>query len=72
MTAYNRNFDLDRTDLDMIETALREQERELAKARLETACSESETRLRKVKSLLGRLHNQKVFFRPQSGPYVSG
>lgn len=72
MPGYNRKFDLDLTDMDLIEAALHEQERALAQTRLESACKDSEARLRKVKSLLGRLHNQKVFFRPQNGPYVSG
>jgi hypothetical protein len=25
-----------------------------------------------IHDLLGRLHNQKVFYRPKSGPYISG
>ena len=34
MPGYNRKFDLDLTDMDLIEAALHEQERALAKTRL--------------------------------------
>ena len=73
MPSFNRNFDLDTTDMELIETALHETVRELSAEHLERdACEQTKERLRQTKDLLGRLHNQKVFYRPQSQTYVSG
>jgi hypothetical protein len=66
MPRYNRTFDLSVEDLDLIEGALHRTRRDLAQ-RQEGA----ETML-KIHDLLGRLHNQKTFYRPRSKPYVSG
>lgn len=59
MPKPNRQFDLDIDDLELIETALR-------KAKTLPDMDE-----REIHDLLGRLHNQKEFFRPR-GTYVSG
>ncbi|MBT8413261.1 MAG: hypothetical protein KJO30_02935 [Boseongicola sp.] len=59
MPKPNTQFELDVEDLDLIETALR-------KAKREADIDE-----REVADLLGRLHNQKVFYRP-GGTYVGG
>ena len=75
MTAYTRNFELDLTDMDVIETALHEQVRELSQKQLASAngeAAEAVEKLREVKGLLGRLHNQKTFYRPKTGVYVGG
>ena len=63
MGKYNRNFDLDLKDMELIETALRK-----------AAAEGEETGVcpREANDLLGKLHNQKVFYRPKSGVYVSG
>lgn len=71
MPAYNRNFDIDMADLDVIEASLRERVKTLSAARMEQPCLDSERDLRATKALLGRLHNQKVFYRPTSG-YIGG
>ena len=71
MTAYNRQFDLDLAEMDVIEDALRSQVKALADEKSETASLETERKLRAVKSVLGRLHNQKVFYRPKHG-YIGG
>lgn len=55
----NTKFDLSPEDMELIETALQRSQ------------TEDQTLSRKVHDLLGRLHNQKVFYRP-NGPYVSG
>ena len=62
MGKYNRTFDLSVEDMDLIETALR------------TAVRDDEAGVdpKDANDLLGRLHNQKVFFRPKKGVYVSG
>lgn len=81
MPRYNRSFDLSINDIDMIEEALRARGRELSGMRL--ALSEEnpahleairviEQDQRANEELLGRLHDQKIFYRPQSTVYVSG
>lgn len=81
MPTYNRNFDLTLNDIDLIEEALRSRGRELCKMRRalgdeNPADLESmrviEQDLRTGEELLGRLHNQKVFYRPKSQVYISG
>ena len=71
MPAYNRTFDIDLSDLEVIETALRDRVKSLSATRLERACLDSEREMRAIKDLLGRLHNQKVFYRPKAG-YIGG
>ena len=66
MTKYNRNFELSVEDIDRIEGALRNTKSRLA----QKAADEAE--VREIHDLLGRLHNQKTFFRPRKGPYISG
>lgn len=71
MPAYNRNFDIDLTDLDVIETALRERLKSLSVSDMGQAGPDDDRELHSIKGLLGRLHNQKVFYRPKSG-YIGG
>lgn len=81
MPRYNKSFDLSIHDVDLIEEALRARGRELSKLRLALS-DENPADLERIRvieedqreneELLGRLHNQKVFFRPLSQPYVSG
>lgn len=84
MAKINTTFELSMSDLDLIETALRRKTRKLSEKRVEIIrvnagpeteaqrISELEDDLRTVQDLLGRLHNQKNFFRPRSGVYVGG
>ncbi len=73
MPAFNRKFDLDTTDMELIEASLHETIRELSTNQLgRAACDKTKERLRRTKDLLGRLHNQKVFYRPTNQPYVGG
>lgn len=71
MPAYNDKFELDLNDMDLIEESLRQKVKELSRSREDTASLESERKLRDMKTLLGRLHNQKVFYRPKQG-YIGG
>ncbi len=79
MPGYNKSFELTPDDLELIETALRETQRKLSDkviggdggAVANTDCPIS-VQLRETHELLGRLHNQKKFYRPKSGAYVSG
>ena len=81
MPRYNRQFELSIADVDLIEEALRARGRELSRMRL--ALSEEnpahlesirviEQDQRENEDLLGRLHDQKIFYRPQKAVYVSG
>ena len=81
MPSYNRQFDLSIRDVDMIEEALRARGRELSSMRMalkddNPAHLESirvvERDQRKNEELLGRMHGQKIFYRPKTDLYVSG
>lgn len=60
MAKYNTNFELSLKDMDLIEDAL-----------LKVTANDNGVCTTSVQDLLGRLHNQKVFYRPK-GVYVSG
>ena len=64
-------------DIDLIEAALRTIKRDLSFERLDGSHpdlpeSAKDDPLRQIHDLLGRLHNQKTFYRPKEEPYVSG
>jgi len=81
MPRYNRSFELSIHDVDLIEEAMRARGRELSKMRLALS-DENPADLERIRvieedqreneELLGRLHNQKTFYRPNGGAYVSG
>ena len=74
MPRYNTQFELTVEDLDVIENALREVKTNLSNDAIaaNTDGAPSCKEVSQIHDLLGRLHNQKVFYRPQSGPYISG
>ncbi|MDW4550731.1 hypothetical protein R5H32_15330 [Defluviimonas sp. D31] len=75
MPHYNEMFELSVEDMDLIETALRRNRDALSQALLERSAGAHDDRaetLRRIQELLGRLHNQKIFYRPRSGIYVGG
>lgn len=77
MPSYNRQFDLTREELDLIEVALRERTAKLVDAKRVVADDNApvahiDDTIRAGEALLGRLHNQKVFYRPQKTVYVGG
>ncbi len=81
MPKYNDNFELSVEDMEIIEDALRREKRALSNKALSTAkcemasgeeTEELDSSVRQIQDLLGRLHNQKVFYRPQTGAYVGG
>ncbi|QFT81517.1 hypothetical protein FIU89_12910 [Roseovarius sp. THAF27] len=61
MARYNDTFELSVEDMDLIESALHS-----------SKVNQPEPVTRRIHDLLGRLHNQKVFYRPKSAPYVGG
>jgi hypothetical protein len=81
MPRYNRTFELSIHDVDLIEEALRARGRELCKMRRALADDSPadlesikvvEADQRETEEILGRLHNQKIFYRPGATPYVGG
>ncbi len=78
---FNVNFELSVDDVELIETALRQSKKELSGQLIETdirhnevveAETEMDETVRQIHDLLGRLHNQKVFYRPREGAYIGG
>ncbi|QGX97843.1 hypothetical protein EI983_05960 [Roseovarius faecimaris] len=79
MPKYNDKFELSVADVDLIEEALRQTKRSLAVRAIDATDADVTPRdtdqddtVRQIHDLLGRLHNQKVFYRPQSGAYIGG
>lgn len=83
MARYNVNFELSVEDMDLIEGALRRSKSELSAQRWNEDATpvpsdavpskpDGNEEIRRIHDLLGRLHNQKVFYRPKSAPYISG
>ena len=68
----NNNFDLSVRDIEVIESALRAKagRRGLAIAEGDTS-TQLRAEMTEIQELLGRLHHQKVWFRPK-GKFVSG
>ena len=59
---YNKFFQLDVEDIDIIEQSLRDM----------ISGSEDHDQIKKIHDLLGRLHQQKVWYRPNQAVYVGG
>jgi hypothetical protein len=81
MSSYNRDFKLSVSDVDLIEEALRARGRELCRMRRALsnenladieAIRVIEEDQKNGEELLGRLHDQKIFYRPKSAVYVGG
>ena len=81
MPGYNRDFKLSINDVELIEEALRARGRELCRMRRALGDEEPadiepirviEEDQRAGEELLGRLHDQKIFYRPKTSVYVGG
>ncbi|MFD0858560.1 hypothetical protein [Roseovarius aquimarinus] len=73
MTGYNPNIEISIQDMDLIEDALRHAKRRLSMpGGADADAPIAGHSVREIDELLGRLHNQKVFFRPRKTPYVGG
>ena len=75
MPQYNDMIELSVEDMDLIETALRGSVAALSQAALdegEQSKIEREDSLRRIHDLLGKLHDQKVFYRPKGKVYLGG
>lgn len=73
MVKANRQFTLEVRDIEIIEQALRAKagRRGLAIAQGETS-EKLKEEMNEILDLLGRLHEQKTWYRPKEKPYVSG
>ena len=73
MVKANKKFNLSVRDIEIIEQALRAKagRRGLAIANGETSPQLKEE-LNELQELLGRIHEQKIWFRPNDKTYVSG
>jgi len=69
----NKKFELSVRDIEVIEQALRAKagRRGLAIAQGETSSKLREEML-EIQNLLGRIHEQKIWFRPKNKTYVGG
>ena len=79
MPEFNTSFDLTVDDVELIEMALRKTKAVLARPDLDASLEEGEgasedreETLHRIADLLGRMHNQKVFYRPRDEVYVGG
>ena len=77
MPKHNKTFELTISDIDLIEAALQVTKRDISmnepEGRQEMMPGEDADRtLRNIEDLLGRLHNQKIFYRPAKGTYLGG
>ncbi|RLK10462.1 hypothetical protein [Ruegeria conchae] len=75
MPRYNDLFELSVEDMELIEEAMRHAISARSVALVDEGNEDREARenfVRKAHELLGRLHDQKIFYRPKSGVYVSG
>ena len=73
MVKANNKFELTIRDIEIIEQALRAKagRRGLAIAEGETS-PQLRDEMVEIQNLLGRIHDQKNFYRPKSKTYVSG
>ena len=68
MPQYNDMFELSIEDMELIEQALRQA---MASYSIEGDETNEDT-IRRMHDLLGKLHDQKIFYRPKTGSYVGG
>ena len=72
--SFNKNFKMGIGEIDVIEDSLRRRLNSLSKDAVERnvddVCVTGE--MEKIRSVLGQLHNQKIWYRPKASVYVSG
>lgn len=69
----NYNFELSVKDISIIETALKNKIGRRSQRIIEGEDPEMLQReMKEINDLLGRIHNQKSWYRPQQGVYVGG
>lgn len=69
----NKKFELSVKDIEIIETALRNKVGRRSQRILEGEDPENlQTEAEEILDLLGRIHDQKAWYRPKNGVYVGG
>jgi hypothetical protein len=68
----NLKFELSVKDIEIIETALRNKVGRRAQSLMEVDDPVDRRELEEIRDLLGRLHQQKNWYRPKDGIYVGG
>lgn len=72
----NKSFDIDVRELQVIEHALNKILDQQLKERIDsqntTIQIQAERSIKEIRALLGSLHNQKTWFRPNDRIYISG
>ena len=73
---YNRIFNIDLNEMEVIERALQKRLAELTEKRqsgCQDTCTDSiDDEVKMVQNLLGSFHNQKIWYRPRNKVYISG
>ena len=71
---YNTNFEMGLKELEIVEDALRFRLNQLSKTSSSNAKKSliGKKEISEIQSVLGSLHNQKLWYRPTDTPYVSG
>ena len=71
---YNTNFEMGLKELEIVEDALRFRLNQLSKLSTSNAKTflTEKKEITEIQSVLGSLHNQKLWYRPKDKPYVSG
>jgi hypothetical protein len=73
--SYTRNFELDTTELELVENALRcelQRVQGIGGGQGAAAKNNTDDKAAALSELLGSLHNQKNWFRPKKKIYISG
>lgn len=82
--SYNKNFELDIRDIELIEQGLNLKLLKLSVQRQThidstivpeaelASVKEIDQQIREIRDLLGRIHNQKIWYRPKDRTYISG
>ena len=71
MARYQENFTLDPNDIELIEHALREKiARHAVKDGTFDTTPESRAQVRQIDNVLGKIHNQKIFYAQVRAPGV--
>ncbi|MEQ8233047.1 MAG: hypothetical protein RLW61_20950 [Gammaproteobacteria bacterium] len=71
MPRYQQQFNLDVTDIDLIERALRgEIARHSVRGNADLADPERRAQMRAINEVLGKIHNQKIFYAQVKVPGV--
>ena len=67
MTGYRKEFDLNPSELGMIEESLRGRLGELCREHMAEDAwpADSSREVRDIRQLLGKLHSQKIWFQPE-------